>query len=305
MQNEALLERILEEVDDVNLKCRLIKHLFSSSAQSNTGVPVLRHRPLRLNNAEICARMKLVCGGTSSEVAKLLNVSQQAFSNQICRNAISPRSILDIHLKTGVSVDWILGSWDGSSDNYVATEFYAPSELRVSQPSKQFLSLVEIYDQQTGVEELKWSVTKYHGCQDDKGRQIPDDFGVLLSIICRYKNEAGTPDKVKRRVKRHFQVRRVIAYVVGDPRIIRSIDAKAKKLTLQYQSNLVKRTGHTEFRKFSAREECLQIFSGLATKAGVSVNTPQFNTIAWDLLIGAGGMDPKVWILERIKELRV
>jgi len=303
MENHVLLERVLDEVKDGDLKNQLLRNLFKSSVRTNRGIPTLRTRQLRLNNHEINERMKMVAGGTNQKVAKILAISQQAYSNQICRGAISARSILDMHLKTGVSVDWLIGSWDGCGDNYdIQSEENKYSEMKVSPPSQQFLSLVEIYDQYTGNEELKWCATKYHECIDERGKQIPDDFGVLLSLINRYKLETGTPDRVKNGIKRHFQVRRVVAYTVGSPKIIRSIDAMAKKLTSEFRSDLFERTGKTEFRSYSSKDECLHVFRNLAEEAGVKLAKPSFNSIAWDLLIGTGGMDPKDWIIERIKE---
>jgi len=120
----------------------------------------------------------------------------------------------------------------------------------------------------------------------------------------RYKNEAGTPDRVKIENKSHFQVRRVLAYVLGDPKIIRQIDARAKLLSVKNISGFIDRPGKTEFRIYSSKDECLNQFAMLAEQNGLTISRPVFDTIAWDYLIGAGSISPQNWVVKKHSEYK-
>ena len=40
----------------------------------------------------------------------------------------------------------------------------------------------------------------------------------------------------------------------------------------------------------------------LANEKGLDVIEPEYNTIAWDFLIGARSMSPRDWVLKKMKE---
>jgi hypothetical protein len=225
MNNNELLIKVLTGPMDENLKNELMTFLVLNSGNKTTGIPRLKDCQSSLNSDAIYARLKTAAGGTGVSVAKVLGITSQGFNNQFTRKAISGNSIIDFHLKTGISVDWLIGSWDGNSSSYDVTPNYVGinSAITSDQPKQKYLSLVETYDQSTGNAELKWCVTKHRVCFDDDNLPITGDFSALLSIIIRYKEEAGTPDKVKNGEKQHFQVRRVLAYVLGDPKLISHI----------------------------------------------------------------------------------
>jgi hypothetical protein len=159
----------------------------------------------------------------------------------------------------------------------------------------------ETYNQTSGVTELKWCLNKRHICLDNDKIPVSEDFNALYSLIRRYKNEAGTPALVKKGVKHHFQVRRVIAYVVGEPKLIRKMDGQAKKLTMQYLSGQYERPGKTEFREYSSMDKCLNVLASLAEQCALEIVCPEYSTIAWDYLIGAGSMSPEKWIVSKFK----
>ena len=303
MGNSDLLEKILTGGMDEHLRTDLLRHFFKTSARRTTMIPRLKDCQSQLNCDEIYARMKAAAGGTGVSVARLLGISPQGFNNQITRRAISGNSIIDFHLKTGVSLDWLVGSWDGSSGEYIDTVHSSESDTakEANHPQQKYLSLVEVYDQHSGNVELKWCLTKHHVCLDDDNRPIPGDFGALLSLIIRYQNEAGTPDRVKSGGKRHFQVRRLLAYVLGDPQLIRHIDSKSKYLTAAHISGNIDRPGKTEFRLYSSKDECLAILNMLSEQNGLTMIKPKFDTIAWDFLIGKGSISPRDWVLNKLK----
>lgn len=306
MGNDFLLERVLTTTMDESLKNDLLRHLFKSTGRKNRGIPMLTDCKHQLNSVEISERMKQVAGGTGVSVAKLLGISPQGFNNQIIRKAISGNSIIDFHLKTGVSVDWLIGSWDGSTE-YIDGGKNSSGEVEATKadhPPQKYLSLVEIYNQTNGNSELKWCVTKHHICLDDNNAVIPEEFGALLSIIIRYRDEAGTPERVKSGKKSHFQVRRILAYVIGDPKLIHHLDSRAKAMTVTQTSGHADRPGKTEFRHYSAMDVCLSVFRTLADKSGLRMVNPECNSIAWDYLIGVGSISPQEWILNKLKSAR-
>ena len=306
MEKIDLLEKVLTSSMDENLKNDLLRCLFRSSERKIKGIPMLMDHIRVFNSDETSERMKHVAGGTGVGVAKLLNITPQGFNNQIIRKSISGNSIIDFHMKTGVSIDWLIGSWDGNAEyldkdkNY----FSVNGIQNANHTSQKYLSLVETYDQSSGNIELKWCVTKYHSCRDENNDEIPCDYGALLSLIIRYKDEAGTPERVKNGKKPHFQVRRVLAYVIADSKIIRYLDSKAKHLTVTHISGHTDRPGKTEFRRYSALAECLAVFQALAEQNNLNMIRPEANMIAWDYLIGAGCIAPQLWILNKLKEFR-
>ncbi|MBC7949792.1 MAG: hypothetical protein H7Y42_18050 [Chitinophagaceae bacterium] len=303
LQNHDLLEKVLTGVMDEDLRNDVLRHLFKSGERRSAGIPMLKNCQRQLDNGEIFARMKKVAGGTSVSVARKLNISPQAYNNQIRRGNISAKSIIDLHLKTGVSVDWLIGSWDGSSADYLDQNLtVTEANEAINQPTQKYLSLVEIYDQHSGNDELKWCLSKRQDCRGDDNLPIPADFGALHSLIIRYKDESGTPEKVKNGGKRHFQVRKVLAYVLGDPKLISKLDDRAKKLTVEHMSDLFERTGKTEFRQYTAKNDCLRVLKSLAEQYGLIMVEPELNTIAWDFLIGSGSMSPRDWVLEKLRE---
>lgn len=305
MKNFDLLERVLATPMNEKLRNDLLRHLFNYQCVKSKEIPIIKDRISKLNSDEIYARMKASAGGTGVSVARLLGITPQGFNNQKMRKTISGNSIIDFHIKTGVSVDWLIGSGSGSITGYLEdNNFRESSNDDCPAPSQKYLCLVETYDQNSGNVELKWCLTKHHVCLDDKNHPISGDFSALLSLIIRYKDEAGTPEKVKKGAKRHFQVRKMLAYVLGDPQIIRHLDDRAKKQTTEYKSGHIDRPGKTEFRLYSAKAECLQAITTLAEEHGLTCNKPKFNTIAWDFLIGPGSMSPRDWIIYKFIESR-
>jgi hypothetical protein len=306
MELNDMLEKILTVPMEKNLRNELLKFLFLNTGNKTAGIPRLKDCQSTLNCDEIFARMKTAAGGTGVSVAKILGISAQGFNNQLNRKAISGNSIIDFHLKTGISVDWLIGSWAGNTSDYILTSISGDAKVAIEteHPKQKYLSLVEIYDQNTGNAELKWCLTKQYICLDDDNLPLSGDFSALLSIITRYKNEAGTPDRVKNGTKHHFQVRRVLAYVLGDPKIIRQIDARAKLLSAKHISAFIERPGKTEFRLFSSKDECLNLFAMVAEQCGVSISRPVFDTIAWDYLIGAGSMSPQDWVVNKYNDFK-
>jgi len=303
MENQDLFEKVLTGTMDEKLRNEILMHFIKTNGRRTTGIPRLKSFNRQLNNDEIFDRMKRVAGGTSVSVARKLNISPQAFNNQVRRRAISAKSIIDLHLRTGVSVDWLIGSYDGGNEECRDQTLTAVAASEPSyQPTQKYLSLVEIYDQHSGNDELKWCLTKRQDCRGDDNLPIPEDFSLLHSLIIRYKDESGTPEKVKNGGKRHFLVRRVLAYVLGDQKLIRKLDDRAKKLTAEYQSDLFDRTGKTEFRQYTSKANCLKVLKTLADQYGLTMVEPVFNTIAWDFLIGSGSMSPRDWVLEKLKE---
>lgn len=305
MGTHDLLEKILAAAMDENLRNDLLRHVFKKAGRRETnGVLRLNYCPKKLNYDEIYERMKTVGGGTGASVAKLLGISSQALNNQITRGLINGKTLISFCLKTKVSLDWLIGLCDGSSTDYLEEELpsITGSDTIIDHPLQQYLSLVEVYDQHSGNVELKWCLTKHHICLDNANHPIPGDFGALLSLIIRYKDESGTPERVKNGGKRHYQVRRVLAYVLGEPKTVRHIDARAKNLTATHTSGQIDRPGKTEFRLYSAKEECLNVLAMLAGQNGLSVAKPEFGSIAWDFLIGTGSMSPREWVLSKLKE---
>lgn len=304
MSKNELLEKILSEPMENSLRNNLLRYLFKDPGDKSKGIPRLKVSPGKLNSEDTYARMIAAAGKTGASVARVLDISPQGFSNQKARNSISGSSIIDFHLKTGVSLDWLVGSWDGSSDNY-CSQWQSSDVGTVSvtnNTNHKYLSLVEIYDQQSGNVELKWCLTQHRVCFDNDNIPVSGDFSALYSIIIRYKDESGTPDKVKSRKKHHFQVRKVLAYVLGAPKIIRQLDAQAKNITVKYTSGQLERPGKTEFRLYSAKDVCLNVLSFLAEQNGLAMIEPKNNTIAWDFLIGTSCMSPRDWLLNKLRQ---
>ena len=301
MKKNDLLLKVLTAPMDENLRNDIVDFMFAESGKKPKGIPRLKNCQTALNVAEVVARMKAGAGGTCSSVATILGISAQAFNNQVSRKAISGNSLIDYHFKTGISIDWMVGSSDGSSSDY----FYSSNEIvsdeneNNDQHSQKYVSLVEVYDQSNGVNELKWCLTKHRLCLDNSGQQIEGDFAAMLSLIVRYRDSSGTPDRVKKSNKQYFQIRKILAYAKGDSKIMRMIDANAKKYTDEYRENYFDRPGKTEFRKYSSKEECLDVFAMLAEQHSVTLVKPQHDTIAWDYLIGAGCQTPQEWVAER------
>ena len=306
MKEKALLKRVLASPMDENLRDDLVRKLLGVDRNVSIGVPRLKDFPKALNSSQVLQRMKSVAGGTGASVARRLGVSSQAFHNQFMRGTITAKGLINLHLLTGFSLDWLAGSWDGREDSYEYVDLLESGKDKPgSNVNKKNLSLVETYNQHTGQTELKWCRTKYAECRDEEDMPIPDDFGVLLSLINRYKFEAGTPEKVKNGIKKHFQVRKVLAYVQGDPKTIARLDGQAKKLTEAYLSEQGERPGKTEFRVQGATVECLNVLRELAEMEGLLVVIePSYNHIAWDYLIGAGSMSPEDWVLGIWKDSR-
>ena len=304
MTKHDVLEMILNEEMDGSVRNTLVHFLFDEVATVSeriaNGIPKLKNCPDKLECDDVFRRMKMVAGDTGVGVAKILGVTPQAFNNQTKRQALSGNSLIDFHFKTGISLDWLIGSWDGSSTDYFDT-IVANKTKTADDSDKKYLSLVETYNQTSGVTELKWCLTKRHICLDDYNHPVSEDFNALYSLIRRYKNEAGTPARVQSGAKHHFQVRRVIAYVVGEPKLIRSLDGQAKKQTIAHVSDLYERSGKTEFREYSSIDKCLNVLASLAEQYALEMVCPKYNTIAWDYLIGAGSMSPEKWILSKFK----
>jgi hypothetical protein len=304
MTKHDVLEMILNEEMDGGVRNTLVHLMFDKAAtvskRKANGIPKLKNCPEKLECDDVFRRMKMVAGDTGVGVARILGVTPQAYSNQKIRQSLSGNSLIDFHFKTGISLDWLIGSWDGSSTDHFYT--IVPNKTKSGDDSEQkYLSLVETYNQTSGVTELKWCLNKRHICLDNDNIPVSEDFNALYSLIRRYKNEAGTPALVKKGVKHHFQVRRVIAYVVGEPKLIRKMDGQAKKLTMQYLSGQYERPGKTEFREYSSMDKCLNVLANLAEQYALEIVCPEYNTIAWDYLIGAGSMSPEKWIVSKFK----
>jgi len=306
MAAHELLEKVLNSEMDDNLRKELLTCLFMGAERTTIAIPQLKIQDRKLDHGAIYNRMVSVGGGTGANVARMLGVTTQAINNQRLRKSISGKTLLDFHLQTGIYLDWMAGSWHGSLDEYSDRSKVRHEESNVndSHRAPKYLSLVETYDQLTGNAELKWCVSQHRVCLDNDSLPVPADFSALYSLIIRYRDQSGTPERVKRRGKRHFQVRRLLAYVHGSPRIIRQLDREAKEMTVAYKSGTVERAGKTEFRSFEAMGECLHVLRILAEQNGLTMIQPEVNTIAWDLLVGPSGMSPRDWILGRLKEYR-
>jgi hypothetical protein len=301
MKKNDLLEKVLNTTMDENLRNEIVLFLFKETGRSSKSIPRLNGCRTSLNFEEIAARMKAGAGGTYSSVAKVLGISTQGFSNQIIRKSISGNSIIDFHLKTGISLDWLVGSWNGVSSDYIDSAKSSDAEADVidEQHTQKYVSLVEVYDQNNGVNELKWCLTKCRTCRDKSGNPIEGDFAAMLSLIVRYRDCSGTPDRVKKSNKQFFQIRRILAYAKGDSKIMRLIDASAKRHTEVHTADYFERPGKTEFRSYSSKAECLEVFEMLAEQHDVEMIRPKFDTIAWDFLIGAGSQTAQEWIVDR------
>lgn len=305
MGNHELLEKVLASPMDESLRNDLLRHIFKKAGRrESNGVLRLNYCPKKLDYDEIYERMKAVGGGTGVSISKLLGITTQGMNNQVARGKINGKTLINFCLKTKVSLDWLVGACDGSSTDYLEEDITSITEPEtiIDCPLQQYLSLVEVYDQHSGNVELKWCLTRTHLCHDDDNHPIPGDFGALLSLNIRYKDESGTPERVKNGGKRHYQVRRILAYVLGDPKIVRHIDARAKNLTATHTSGHIDRPGKTEFRLYSAKVECLNVLTMLAGQNGLSVAKPEYGTIAWDFLIGPGSTSPRDWVLGKLKE---
>ena len=308
MEKNDLLERLLTEVMDEKLRNDILRYLFKGTTRETNGIMRLNYCPNKPNYNEIYGRMKEVAGGTGVSIARVLGISSQGLNNQLMRGKINGKTLINFSLKTKVSLDWLVGSRTGDSNDFSidanksAESTYINTDINTDHPEQQHLLLVETYDQQNGNVELKWCLAKQYICYDDNNHLINGDFSALYSLIMRYRAEAGTPERVKNGGKRHYQVRKVLAYVLGAPKVIRHIDGKAKKYTAEYKSGLIDRPGKTEFRLLSAKEECLQVFSDLVAQNGLTLIKPEFDSIAWDYLIGPGSMSPRDWIVNKFSE---
>ena len=302
MKNNDLLERVLTVAMDKDLKNDILRYIFKDALRTTNAIPQLSDWPNKMDHEAIYSRMTSVAGGTGADVARLLGVSSQAINNQRLRKSISGNTILNFHVKTGVSLDWLVGSWSGDIDAYRDCNRLQHEEPPISadHSAPKYLSLVEVHDQQTGEVELKWCLTQHRICLDNDNLPIPADYCALYSLIIRYRDESGTPEKVRKGKKHHFQVRKILGYVLGSPKIIRQLDAAAKNLTVSYKSNELERSGKTEFRLYSSRDACLNTLRMLAEQNGLRMIQPEFNAIAWDFLIGASRMSPRDWILSRL-----
>lgn len=306
MAAHELLEKVLSSQMDDDLRKELLTCLFKGTDRKPLAIPQLKILDRKLDHEAIYNRMITVAGGTGANVARMLGVTTQAINNQRLRKSISGKTLLDFHLQTGISLDWLAGSWDGSLDEYSDCSRIRHEEpaLNDGHRTSKYLSLVETYDQLTGNVELKWCLTQQRVCLDGDSLPVPADFSALYSLIIRYRDQSGTPERVMRRGKRHFQVRRLLAYVNGSPKIIRQLDREAKEMTTAHRSGNVERAGKTEFRSYESMGECLHILRILAEQNGLSMIQPEVNTIAWDFLIGPSSMSPRDWVLGRLKEYR-
>lgn len=306
MAAHELLEKVLNcEMDD-SLRKELLTCLFMGVERTTIAIPQLKIQDRTLDHEAIYKRLTSVAGGSGADLARKLGVTTQAINNQRLRKSISGKTLMDFHRLTGISLDWLVGSWNGNPDEYsdCSKVHREESPTPDAHCASKFLSLVETYDQVTGNAELKWCVSQHRVCLDNDSLPVPADFSALYSLIIRYRDESGTPDKVKKRDKRHFQVRRLLGYVMGSPRIIRQIDREAKEMTIAHKSGKVERAGKTEFRTHESMGECLHVLQILAAQNGLSMVQPQVNTIAWDFLVGPSGMSPRDWLLGRLKEYR-
>lgn len=302
MKNNDLLEKVLTVAMDNDLKNDILRYIFKDAVRRTNAIPQLKDWPSKLDYEAIYSRMTSIVGGTGADVARLLGVSSQAINNQRLRKSISGKTIIDFHKKTGVSLDWLVGSWSGDIEAYGDCNRLQLDEppIKTDHSAPKYLSLVEVLDQQSGEVELKWCLTQHRICLDNDNLPVPADYGALYSLIIRYKDESGTPEKVRKGKKHHFQVRKLLAYVLGSPKIIRQLDAAAKSLTISYKSSELERTGKTEFRLYSSMDACLNTLHMLAEQNGLRMIKPEFNSIAWDFLIGASCMSPRDWILSRL-----
>lgn len=116
MQNSELLEKVLGTNMDNDLKNDILKLIFKDATRRSNAIPQLKERPGEPNSEEIYARMTSAVGGTGADVARLLGVTSQAINNQRQRGSISGNSIISFHLKTGVSLDWLVDGWIGNID---------------------------------------------------------------------------------------------------------------------------------------------------------------------------------------------
>lgn len=112
MKNHDLLEKVLGAAMDNDLKNEILGLILKMPTRRTDAMP-LSGKP---DSEAIYARMTSVAGGTGANVARLLGVSSQAINNQRLRGFISGNTIIDFHLKTGVSLDWLVDGWIGNSD---------------------------------------------------------------------------------------------------------------------------------------------------------------------------------------------
>ena len=311
MKNQDLLEKIMNEKMDSELRSNLICFMFNEvangSERNTNGIPKLKNSLTSIDCDEAFRRMKTAAGGTGVEVAKILGISAQGFNNQMNRKKLSGDSLLDFHVKTGISLDWLVGSWNGNTADYYVTDIPGRSKPEIcDQKLKKYLSLVETYNQITGTTELKWCLSKHHAtCLDNDNLPVSDEFGAMYSLISRYKNEAGTPARVRSGNQYNFQVRRLIAYILSDAKLVRRVDGLVKKRTAAHVSGDFDRPGKTEFRNHSSKEECLEVFTQLAAEHGLRVYKPENANIAWDYLIGAGAISPHEWLINKYNDNRL
>lgn len=112
MKNSDLLERVLGAAMDNDLKNDILGLILEKPTRRTNAMP-LSGKP---DSEAIYARMTAVAGGTGANVARLLGVSSQAINNQRLRGFISGNTIINFHLRTGVSLDWLVDGWGGNVD---------------------------------------------------------------------------------------------------------------------------------------------------------------------------------------------
>lgn len=306
MDRNVLLGQVMDSEMCHELKKDLVLFINNDSRSVPKGIPVYRNKVLGLCCDEIYDRMKKVAGGTGSAVAAILGISPQALNNQLLRGNIGANNIVEFCKITGVSLDWLVGFSErpGNDLSYVENNYFKFKNITNNVLRKKYLSLVETYDQLTGLLELKWCVTqppkviKYGKSSVD----LPDDYCVVLSIINRYRDAAGTPSRVRDGIRRFFQVRKILTYVAADARTIHRMDAMVKKLSYDGEPLIGDRTGKTEFRSHSSKSECLLLLRECADFLGCDLRQPKISVIPWDLFLGVGGFNPGEWVISKYRE---
>lgn len=306
MDRNLLLGQVVESEMSNELKKNLVMFITNESMPVQKGIPVYRNKILGLCCEEIYDRMKKVAGGTGSAVAAILGVSPQALNNQLLRGNIGANNMVEFCKITGVSLDWLVGLSDqpGNDLNYVDNNYFKIKNITNSVLRKKYLSLVETYDQLTGLVELKWCVTQPPKVIKN-GKMVvdlPDDYCVSLSIINRYRDAAGTPNRVRDGIKRFFQVRKILMYVAADARTIHRLDNMVKKLSYDGEPIVGDRTGKTEFRTYSSKSECLLLLRECADFIGCDLRQPKISVIPWDLFLGGGAFNPAEWMISKYYE---
>lgn len=118
MKNHDLLEQVLGTAMDNDLKNEILGLILKDTTRPTNVITLLKERPDKPDSEAIYSRMTAVAGGTGANVARLLGVSSQAINNQRLRGFISGNTIINFHLKTGVSLDWLVDGRIGNVDGY-------------------------------------------------------------------------------------------------------------------------------------------------------------------------------------------